>query len=163
MAGDQTTPIHDSNPVVGQPQAGLWFGKTDDLWQWGKPSGWGGPWFESEVQAGQPSDPYLMTGFDGGKCLHLTQQGAQPVTFTLEVDFRGDGGSSLTSVSWSSRAGMCATRWPRALVHTGSGWWPMRAAWPRPNCTTPEPRWASPRVDADGEFTMMRPHASRNP
>src|SRR5690606_502669 len=26
LAGDQTTPIRDTNPFVGQPQANLWFG-----------------------------------------------------------------------------------------------------------------------------------------
>ncbi|MFU8854497.1 hypothetical protein ACNAW0_26475 [Micromonospora sp. SL1-18] len=90
MAGDQTTPIHDANPVAGQPQANLWFGKTDDLWQWGKPQGWGGPWWETEVEAGRPSDPYLMTGFEH-KCLHLTHNSDSAVEFTLEVDFQGTG------------------------------------------------------------------------
>jgi len=90
MAGDQTTPIHDSNYAVGQPQANLWLGKTDDLWQWGKPTGWGGPWWDTPVEAGQPSDPYLMTGFEH-KCLHLSHDAQTPVTFDVEIDFRGDG------------------------------------------------------------------------
>ncbi len=90
MAGDQTTPINDSNAYVGQPQANLWLGKTDDLWSWGKPQGWGGPWFKQEVRAGEPSDPYLMTGFEH-KCLHLTHDADGPVTFAVEVDFLGDG------------------------------------------------------------------------
>lgn len=52
MAGDQTTPINDSNPFVGQPQANLWFGKTDDLWHFGgKPAGIGGPWWDTAVEA----------------------------------------------------------------------------------------------------------------
>ena len=68
MAGDRTTPINDSDPYVGQPQANLWSGKTADLWSWGKPTGWGGPWWEAPVRAGEPSAPYLMTGFDQ-KCL----------------------------------------------------------------------------------------------
>ena len=89
MAGDQTTPIHDSNPFVGQPQANLWLGKTDDLWQWGKPSGWGGPWWEAQVAAGQPSDPYLMTGFDQ-KVLHLYHDSDAAVDFMIEVDFLGN-------------------------------------------------------------------------
>ncbi len=88
MAGDQTTPIGDLNPFVGQPQANLWFGKTDDLWQFGKPKGWGGPWLEEEVQPGVPSDPYLMTGFDQ-KSLHLAHEADEPVRFTVEVDFLG--------------------------------------------------------------------------
>jgi hypothetical protein len=90
MAGDQTTPIGENNAYVGQPQANLWLGKTDDLWQWGKPVGWGGPWYRTPVQAGVPSDPYLMTGFEH-KCLHLNHDAARRVTFTVQVDFCGDG------------------------------------------------------------------------
>ena len=88
MAGDQTTPIMDANPFVGQPQANLWFGKTDDLWRFGKPTGWGGPWREQAVSADTPSDPYLMTGFEH-KVLHLSHDADHSVTFTIEVDFLG--------------------------------------------------------------------------
>lgn len=86
LAGNQTTPNGDANPVGGQPQAGIWFGKTDDLWQWGKPKGWGGPWRAAAVRAGDASDPFLMTGFEK-KVLHLTADKA--VTFTVEIDFLG--------------------------------------------------------------------------
>ncbi len=88
LAGNQTTPNRDNNPVGGQPQAGIWFGKTDDLWSWGKPQGWGGPWRRAAVTKGAPSDPFLMTGYDK-KVLHLKCD--QPAGFDLEVDFLGDG------------------------------------------------------------------------
>lgn len=89
MAGDQTTPIHDSNAYVGQPQAGLWMGKTDDLWSWGNPQGWGGPWWDAAVAAGKPSDPFLMTGFVN-KCLHVHHSVAG-AKVDVEVDFMGHG------------------------------------------------------------------------
>jgi len=89
LGGNQVSPTGDSNPFVGQPQAGLWFGKTDDLWQWGKPKGWGGPWREKKVEAGHPSDPYLMTGFEH-KVLHLYHDAEKEVEFTVEVDFLGN-------------------------------------------------------------------------
>ena len=89
LGGNQVTPIRDSNLLAGEPQAGLWFGKTDDLWQFGKPKGWGGPWWEKPVSAGDPSDPYLMTGFDR-KGLHLYHDAGDVVDFTVEVDFLGD-------------------------------------------------------------------------
>lgn len=91
MGGNEGTPSgRDSNPVGGQPQSGLWFGKTDDLWQFGKPKGWGGPWRFTPVKAGQPSDPFLMTGFEH-KVLHLFQSGNPSVNFRVEVDFLGTG------------------------------------------------------------------------
>lgn len=90
LGGNQVTPTHDANPLAGEPQAGLWLGKTDDLWQFGKPKGWGGPWWEAAVNAGEASDPYLMTGFDQ-KSLHLYHDAKQTVTFTIEVDFLGNG------------------------------------------------------------------------
>lgn len=97
LAGDQTTPTGDSNPFVGQPQANLWFGKSDDLWQFGKPKGWGGPWREEPVVANQASDPYLMTGFDK-KVLHLRHDADQTVNFNVEIDFLGDQTWSTYSV-----------------------------------------------------------------
>jgi hypothetical protein len=84
LAGDQT------DNAIGQPQSGLWFGHIDELWSWGKPSGWGGPWWETEVQKDQPSDPFLMTGFDK-KVVHLKQNSDLEVNFTIEVDFLGNG------------------------------------------------------------------------
>jgi hypothetical protein len=91
LAGDQTTPINECNPFVGQPQANLWFGKTDDLWRFGgKPGGWGGPWWETQVERGRPSEPYLMTGFDQ-KCLHVSHDGVEPLCVGIELDFQGTG------------------------------------------------------------------------
>jgi hypothetical protein len=86
LGGNQTTPNGDNNSVSGQPQAGIWFGKTDDLWGWGKPQGWGGPWRRTAVKAGQVSDPFLMTGFDR-KVLHLRSD--KPAEFEVQVDFLG--------------------------------------------------------------------------
>jgi hypothetical protein len=91
MAGDQTTPISDSNPFVGQPQANLWFGKTDDLWHFGgQPAGWGGPWWETAVKAGEPSVSFLINGFKD-KCLHVSSTDTALVTVRIELDFQGTG------------------------------------------------------------------------
>ncbi len=80
----------DNNNLAGETQSNLWFGKIDDLWQFGKPKGWGGPWWEANVQANQPSTPYLMTGFDK-KVLHLYHNSPEPVVVTVEVDVLGCG------------------------------------------------------------------------
>ena len=94
LGGNQATPIkfgpQDANPLGGQPQAGLWFGKTDDLWSWGKATGEGGVWYDDEVTVNQPSDPYLMYGFDK-KSLHLWHNSSADVTFNIEVDVIGNG------------------------------------------------------------------------
>lgn len=88
LGGNQTTPNNDNNAIVGQPQSGVWFGKTDDLWSWGKPKGWGGLWRKTDVEPDVPSDPFLFTGF-GQAVLHLTASSA--VTVDVQVDFTGDG------------------------------------------------------------------------
>lgn len=94
LGGNQATPMkfgpQDRNPLAGQPQAGLWFGKTDDLWSFGKLSGNGGVWYETAVQKGEYSDPYLMYGFDK-KSVHLSHDSVTPVEITLETDFVGNG------------------------------------------------------------------------
>lgn len=90
MGADNASPSDGMNATTAEPQSGLWFGKTDDLWGFGKPAGWGGPWWLSEVHAGEPSDPYLMTGFER-KCLHVENQGDATARFTIEIDFHGHG------------------------------------------------------------------------
>lgn len=83
MAGDQT------DHGVGQPQSGLLFQNIDDLWNYGKPSGWGAVWQDEKVSANEISDPFLMTGFDK-KTVHFMNKGEAPVQFILEVDVMGN-------------------------------------------------------------------------
>lgn len=91
LAGNQVTALAGNELYVGEPHSNLWFGKVDDLWQFGRPQGWGGPWRQTVVAAGAPSDPFLMTGFPN-KTLHLhCHQAEGPVTFAIEVDAIGDG------------------------------------------------------------------------
>jgi hypothetical protein len=71
-------------------KVGLWFGNVDDLWQLGAPRGEGGPWRGTAVRAGEPSDPYLMLGYDQ-KTVSLSHDRQSDVRFTIEVDFLGDG------------------------------------------------------------------------
>ncbi|MCY3781672.1 MAG: hypothetical protein OXG78_15260 [Chloroflexi bacterium] len=90
LGSDNASPHGGANHLAGEPQSGLYFGKTDDLWGFGKPSGWGGVWWEDEVADEEASDPYLMTGFDK-KALHLSNDGGSVITFRVEVDFLGNG------------------------------------------------------------------------
>jgi len=90
IGADNASHEGGANYQCAEPQSGLWFGRTDDLWSLGKPKGWGGPWWEDTVAAGEASDPFLMTGFDK-KTLHLSHNAPEPVAFTIEVDFQGHG------------------------------------------------------------------------
>lgn len=71
-------------------QCALWAGTVDDLWQFGKPRGVVGPWNDTAVKAGEPSDACLMTGFDR-KRFAFSHTTNQPVEFRIEADFTGTG------------------------------------------------------------------------
>lgn len=73
-----------------QGDVALWVGAIDDLWRLPAPTGLGGPWFKTAVQADVPSDPYLATGY-GKKSYKFSHDQDHPVTFTLEADLCGDG------------------------------------------------------------------------
>lgn len=90
IGADNASHEGGGNLQCAEPQSGLWFGRTDDLWSLGKPKGWGGPWWEDSVNVGEPSDPFLMTGFDK-KTLHLSHENDAAVSFNVEVDFLGHG------------------------------------------------------------------------
>jgi len=84
LGSDQT------DNAVGQPQSGLWFGNIDELWNWGKPSGWGAVWRKTPVKNGKVSEPFLMTGFDK-KVVHFSHDKIGEVLFDIEVDILGNG------------------------------------------------------------------------
>ncbi|MCB9883693.1 MAG: hypothetical protein H6834_18030 [Planctomycetes bacterium] len=66
----------------------LWIGAIDDVWALGKPRGVGGPWRDTQIVARQPSDPYLMTGYDHKR---LTLRAADDVRIAVQVDLTGEG------------------------------------------------------------------------
>ena len=65
----------------------LWAGAVDDLWNLGKPVGKGGPWLNTKVRSGIPSDPYLMTGYDKKS---LTLSSTSPTKITIQIDISGN-------------------------------------------------------------------------
>jgi hypothetical protein len=66
----------------------LWVGAVDDLWQFGKARGEGGPWKNTKVEAGKSSDPYLFTGYDQK---HLTLSTDTPTRISIQADITGTG------------------------------------------------------------------------
>ena len=79
-----------NNGVSEDKKAAVWAGSIDDLWQMGKPVGYGGPWLNTPVKAGVASDPYLISHYDR-KELSISHQGSSTVNFILEVDATGNG------------------------------------------------------------------------
>ena len=71
-------------------KAAVWAGVIDDLWKMGKPVGHGGPWVETKVRAGEPSDPFLI-GFYDKREMALSHRSSGEVNFRVEVDPTGDG------------------------------------------------------------------------
>lgn len=88
----------DTNTKVNQEhiirsadgQASIWVGTIDDLWKLGKPTGTGGPWKNTPVIKGIPSDPYLIGFYDKRK-LKLSHNAKEPVVFKVEVEPIGHG------------------------------------------------------------------------
>ncbi|MGN0832981.1 MAG: hypothetical protein ACI4RD_04970, partial [Kiritimatiellia bacterium] len=94
----------------------LRFMAIDDMWKVGKVRGFGGPWRETAVKADEPSDAYLMNGFDR-KTLSLAA--SADTTVTMEVDVTG-WGVWVKAGSYALTAGVAkTTALPRAL----SGYW----------------------------------------
>ncbi|BFZ09877.1 hypothetical protein BsWGS_12916 [Bradybaena similaris] len=134
LGGNQVSSIFDNNVVTGQSQSGLWFGKTDDLWKFGKPQGWGAVWRDDDVPDGAVSDPFLMTGFDH-KVLHVIKTNASQTFYVdVQVDVTGTAGHranefwvSLTIISLGQGqyqyfvfpSGYSA-HWVRLALHCGS-------------------------------------------
>ena len=71
-------------------KAKIWAGTIDDLWKLGKAVGEGGPWKDSQVKAGTPSDPYLI-GFYDKKNLKISHDSKQAITFTIQIEPIGHG------------------------------------------------------------------------
>ncbi|MGK7393923.1 MAG: hypothetical protein ACNS62_05105 [Candidatus Cyclobacteriaceae bacterium M3_2C_046] len=91
MTGIDPQPNENEHIFISDDgQAAVWAGVIDDLWQLGKPVGQGGPWDQAKVNAGIPSDPYLI-GFYDRKQMTLSHESGEPVVFNIEVDPTGHG------------------------------------------------------------------------
>ncbi len=90
VSGVSNTATTESGRIIKSDdgKTALWVGAIDDIWKLGKPRGEGGPWKDTKVKAGVPSDPYLMTAYDKKS---LTLSADKDATVTIEVDISGDG------------------------------------------------------------------------
>ena len=107
LAGNLTGAAEDEHFVPSDDgKAGLWFGNVDDLWIMGSPKGEGGPCLNTPMEAGRPSDPYLMTGY-AHKSVSFSHDSSTEVTFTIEVDFLEKAPGMSTIRSQSSQEKNC--------------------------------------------------------
>jgi hypothetical protein len=92
MTGIKPSRVKDNPHIIvsDDGKAALWAGVIDDLWKLGKPTGQGGPWKNSVIQAGVSSDPYLIGFYDKRK-LEIYHNMNEPVIFTIEADPVGSG------------------------------------------------------------------------
>jgi hypothetical protein len=88
ISSDDTSIMQNS--MAGVSQSNLWFGTPEQIADFGFAAGWGGPWVNDAIEPNKPSEPYLFAGYSQ-RVLHVAQKSAEDVTFTVEVDEKGDG------------------------------------------------------------------------
>ena len=71
-----------------QSQSNLWFIEPEMLDQIGPVIGRGAVWLNDKVQANEPSDPFLISGFQK-RALHLVTD--QKAKLIIEIDTKGNG------------------------------------------------------------------------
>ena len=153
LGGNQVSSIFDNNWVTGQSQSGLWLGKTDDLWGFGKPQGWGAVWRATPVALpAAASDPFLMTGFDH-KVAHLRcdGDGCAVVQLAIEVDFSGSAGhvgSTGMVEPWNALTTVNMSAAPYAMYSFPAG---FSAHWVRVRAFTSD--GSAPTVNLTAHFT----------
>jgi hypothetical protein len=82
-----------SNPLARKNQSNFWFGKMEDIKNWGSPAGHGAVWMNEPVTAGQASDPFLIQGFTH-RTLHLRNRGRTPLVLEIQT--------SMGTPSWTT-------------------------------------------------------------
>ena len=73
-----------------QSQSNLWFVKPSQLDNLGPVIGRGTVWENEPVTSNTSSDPFLFSGYDH-RAMHINHNSPKDVTFTLEIDKKGNG------------------------------------------------------------------------
>ncbi len=140
-----------------QSQSNLWFVAPERIDRLGPVIGRGAVWLEEKIVAGEPSDPFLISGFTR-RGVHLSAD--QPATFTFEVDREGGGvWETLESVEvdgdvWHGFAPSVAASWIRVTssvdLGKASAWFAFSGGDGREVLPQPEKfaGWAAPGATA---------------
>lgn len=155
VVSQQATSVHGiPSNVPGQPNSNLQFLDTNSLPSWGPRAGFGGVWVDDPVKAGIPSEPFLIGGYTH-RTVHLAHQADAAVTFTLEIDARGDGHwQKLSSVDVPARGYA-----PVVLPATLTAEW-LRITANRDTVATAYLHVSSPRPTAANEASIFAGLAS---
>ena len=73
----------------GQSNSNLWFVNPGDIDHFGITNASGYVWLREEAQAGIASEPFLFAGWEN-RTAWVKNSGSSPVTYTFEVDRKGD-------------------------------------------------------------------------
>jgi len=74
----------------GQSNSNLWFTPIDQPDKLGPNTAEGAVWLNEQVNAGEPSEPFLFAGWPK-RCAWIMNDGNKTIDFTFEVDKNGDG------------------------------------------------------------------------
>lgn len=89
LTGTHPNPVDNPHIVrSADNNAAVWCGAIDDLWEFGKPKGHGGPWISEKVSKGDISDPYLI-GFYDHKTMDISSD--RQTKLKVQVDPTGNG------------------------------------------------------------------------
>ena len=84
-----TRTIKNAEAAPLASNSNLWFVKPERLNNLGPALGSGSAWLNEKVKRHQVSDSYLFSGYDR-RMLHLSHSSKKAVTFTLEIDVKGN-------------------------------------------------------------------------
>jgi hypothetical protein len=83
-------PFKSTKGAPLQSNSNLWFVETEKIDKLGPAIGRGSAWLRDDLEAGAVSEPYLFSGYDH-RMMVIRHGNQRPVTFTMEVDKKGDG------------------------------------------------------------------------
>lgn len=143
-----------ANPLARKNQSNFWFGKMEDIENWGAPTGHGAVWMNEPVTAGQTSDPFLIEGFSQ-RTLHLSNRGSKALDLEIQTS---NGTPTWTTVRTIKVPAESYTN--EVLTDLSAPWVRLKSSAASSNLTaffnlfSPYPHTATAAAE-DGEFSSL--------